>query len=102
MRIAYLSFGGILLAVATLAHWFYVGGWCGYYDGGPKPDQEWACDGGVVLLWPSAFALISIGGLYWSKRARSDDACLLRLIVVLVLAVIFGQAVPFDLAEGTG
>jgi hypothetical protein len=88
-----------MLLAAALAHWFFVAGWCGFYDGGPVEGQRWACDG-APILWSVAFAAVAVALCVWAGRPRSSKALLIRALVAVVTAAVLWRLVPFELAPG--
>lgn len=99
MRLVTLGISGLILLGATAAHWFFVGAWCGYYNGGPQDEQAWACDGPMLVAWPLLFGAFAAFGLVWAHRAPSLAECLARLFIIGVVGVLLWRLVPFELAD---
>ncbi len=93
--------GTLLVAVAAwFAHVYVIGGWCGYYDGGPTGGPYSFCEqhvqssNGDTWIATGTALLLGIGavGALASRRTRTAVAWwLLRTVAALVCAV----TVPF-------
>jgi hypothetical protein len=90
MRLAAV-FAGLLGAVLGYAVvGFGLGGGCGYFDGGPEPDQEWFCEGEpldfafvLAIGLPVALAIAGAVRRSWFLIV----ACLLPPVAVVVVGV---------------
>ena len=79
----------------AIAHWVYQGGWCGYYDGGPKPGRRFYCHHLRPFGTLAIILIPGVIGTFWASRAKTSRSAILRLCFSLGFVVIAGVVLPF-------
>jgi len=64
---------------------FGLGGACGYFDGGPEPDEEWFCEGAPLDLAIACAVLLPLGIAALGALRRSRGLIAASVPVPLVI-----------------
>jgi hypothetical protein len=99
LRIAVIALTIPLAAAAWLFHLFYIGGWCGYLDGGPTGEQVDFCENQshVPVAIPTAAFLLA--GAIAAAASRRRRTALIWWLVGAGAAVAYFVLVPFSLYD---